>query len=39
MRLFNIWVPAHLDPQRLANHPLEGHGVSVGGPQLEFRFT
>src|SRR5262245_9787106 len=36
VRLFNIrGRPAHLDAKRLANQPLERHGVPVGRPQLE----
>jgi len=37
--LFSIWIPAHLDAQRLANQMLERDGVPVGRPQLQLRLA
>src|SRR6266576_3929121 len=37
IRLFNIWLSADLDPQRLADQAFEGRRVPGGRPQFELR--
>ena len=36
-RASSTYVTAHLDAQRLANHPFEGGGMSRRRPELQFR--